>query len=475
MGDGFREILTMVQTMPARRSILLAAALAALLLVIGASASAVWWSAKTSQQRVAALQNADMDAGLALASIRANVYLSAILTRDYLLDNDSSHAQQYFDQFRAIQANTQKSFTTLEASGLDDAQKAALNHLREELASYWDPTQVILDWSQEEKRTQRADMLRQRVRRRQEIFALAEQVEQLVTANFLKERQRITTADQEFRTSLGWTTGIALLLGLTIAGGTLARMSALERQSQSAESQLRLLSGQLRTTQEQERKYLSRELHDQVGQMLTGVRMELASIARIHGDSESEVSARIARAKGTVERTLRIVRNIAMLLRPSMLDDLGLAPALAWLFKEVARSSGFEIHSDIDPAVEGLPEAYRTCIYRTVQEALTNASRHAEARNVDVSLSSKDGWVVGSIGDDGRGFERGAQSSQGLGLLGMEERVRELGGNIKIASSVGSGTRVEFRLPQHGMESENDTHSDRGRSRDRADRIKAST
>ena len=176
-------------------------------------------------------------------------------------------------------------------------------------------------------------MLRQRVRKRQEIFALAEQVEQLVTANFVKERQRITTADQEFRTSLGWTTGIALLLGLAIAGGTLARMSALERQSQTAESQLRLLSGQLRTTQEQERKYLSRELHDQVGQMLTGVRMELASIARIHADSESEVSARIARAKGTVEQTLRIVRNIAMLLRPSMLDDLGLTPALIWLLK----------------------------------------------------------------------------------------------------------------------------------------------
>ena len=296
----------LVQTMPARRSILLAAALAALLLVIGVSASAVWWSAKTSQQRVAALQSAHMNAGLALASIRVNVYLSAILTRDYLLDNDSSHAQQYFDQFSTIQHNTQKSFLTLEASGLDDAQKAALNHLRDELASYWDPTQVILDWSQEEKRAQRSEMLRQRVRRRQEIFALAEQVEQLVTANFGREREKITTADQEFRTSLGWTTGIALLLGLTIAGGTLARMSALERQSQRAESQLRLLSGQLRTTQEQERKYLSRELHDQVGQMLTGVRMELAGIARIHGDSEDEVSARIARAKGTVEQTLRI-------------------------------------------------------------------------------------------------------------------------------------------------------------------------
>ena len=90
--------------MPARRSILLAAALAALLLVISVSAFAVWWSAKTSQQRVAALQNAHMSAGVALASIRANVYLSAILTRDYLLDNDSSHAEQYLDQFSTVQS-----------------------------------------------------------------------------------------------------------------------------------------------------------------------------------------------------------------------------------------------------------------------------------------------------------------------------------------------------------------------------------
>ena len=111
-----------------------------------------------------------------------------------------------------------------------------------------------------------------------------------------------------------------------------------------AESELRLLSGQIRTAQEQERKYLSRELHDQVGQMLTGLRMELASIARFTVIRKARSSSRIARAKGTVEQTLRIVRNIAMLLRPSMLDDLGLAPALAWLFKEVA-----PIERDRDP------------------------------------------------------------------------------------------------------------------------------
>ena len=327
--------------MRARRSILLAAGLAALLLIIGVSAFAIWWNAKNSQDRVALLQRAHMQAGVALASIRANVYLNAILTRDYLLDSDSSHAQRYIDQFKAIQANTEESFRMLESLGLDDAQKSALRQLRTELTAYWDPTEVVLDWSPEEKRTQRAEMLRQRVRRREEIFALAEQVERLVIRKFLERTAADYGPDQEFRASLGWTTGFALLFGFAIAGGTLARMLTLERQSQLAESELRLLSGQIRTAQEQERKYLSRELHDQVGQMLTGLRMELAGIARIHGDSESEVSSRIANAKGTVEQTLRIVRNIAMLLRPSMLDDLGLTPALAWLLKEVGAIERF--------------------------------------------------------------------------------------------------------------------------------------
>ncbi len=461
--------------MQARRSISLALALTALLLVIGVSAFAIWWSAKNSQERVAELQKAHMEAGMALAAIRANVYLNAILTRDYLLDSDSSHAQQYVDQFNRIQADTELSFGTLESLGLDEAQKVALARLRKELAAYWDPTEVVLDWSPEEKRAQRSEMLRQRVRRRQEIVALAEQVEQLVTANITRERQRITTADMEFRTSLAWTTGIALLFGFAIAGGTLARMLALERQSQTAESELRLLSGQIRTAQEQERRYLSRELHDQVGQMLTGLRMELAAVARIHGDSESEVSSRIARAKGTVEQTLRIVRNIAMLLRPSMLDDLGLTPALAWLLKEVSRSSGFETHADIDPAVDALPDAYRTCLFRVVQEALTNVSRHSGARKVEVSLKSDGNWVIGSITDDGHGFDRGAQKTRGLGLLGMEERVREIRGSIRIESSHGGGTRVELRLPRPAlMEVHSDSDSDRGRSRDRSDGAKTS-
>ncbi|MCC7499728.1 MAG: sensor histidine kinase, partial [Bryobacterales bacterium] len=397
------------------------------------------------------------------------------LTRDYLLDSNPANAQQYVDQFQSIREKTAQSFSILESLAQDDQQRTALQHLRQELDEYWDPTEVVLDWSPEQKRTQRSLMLRQRVRRRQEVFDLAEQVERLITANYLRERQRITTAESDFRSSLGWITGIAMLLAAGIAVTTLMRMLTLERQSEAAEGELRELSVQLRTAQEQERKYLSRELHDQVGQMLTGLRMELTGMNRLLAGSENELASRITRAKGTVEQTLRIVRNIAMLLRPSMLDDLGLTPAIAWLVKEVSRTSGIDITSEVDHSVDSLPDAQRTCIFRVVQEALTNVTRHSGARNVDIRLRASGSWVTGIIMDDGHGFSTTSNKRKGIGLLGMEERVRELNGTVRITTAPGRGTSVEFRLPRP-LEPEEpiDTNSDSGRSRDRSDRIKAS-
>ena len=416
-----------------RSTIFLAVAFAALLLVIAASAFAVWRNATVAQMRVAEPHSAHMRAGSALASIRANVYSTGILARDYLLDVDASHVQQYIDQFQTIRDSTQQAFQTLGASSQDDLQRQALRRLRSELELYWDPTEIMLDWTPEEKRAQRAQVLRQRVRRRQDIFALAGQVEKLITDNFIRERARLTTADRDFRNSLGWITGIALLLSSCIAALALSRMNSLERASQFAQAELRRLSVQLRTAQEQERKYLSRELHDQVGQMSTGLRMELASMARAYADAERSFAGRIARAKGSVEQTLRVVRNIAMLLRPSILDDLGLTPALAWHMKEFSRASGINIRADIDATVDSVPDPHRTCLYRIVQEALTNCARHRLARNVDVSLRVQDGWTVGSIVDDGRGFT--ASKRKGLGILGMEERVLELGGTVRVVTS----------------------------------------
>jgi signal transduction histidine kinase len=475
----------MKPSMRVRRSILLTVAFAGLLLIIGGSALAVWRNSTTAQARVAALHNAHLEAGNALASIRANVYLTGILTRDYLLDPDPGHASQYAGQFLNIRRGTEDSFRVLEASAQNAEEKVALERLRREEETYLDPTRIILDWTPQEKNVRRAAFLQERVHRREEIVALATRVERMMTENFSTERERITKSDEDFRSSLAWTTGIALLLGLGIAGVTLARMIALERHSQVAESELRRLSAQLRTAQEQERTYLSRELHDEVGQMLTGLRMELSAMGRMSADADSELSSRITHAKGIVENTLGIVRNIAMLLRPSMLDDLGLTPAVAWLVKETSRSSGMEFETNVDPALNLLPDTHRTCLYRVAQEALTNISKHAGAHKVEVSLKIVGGWVVGTIADDGCGFDTRAITREGLGLAGMEERLRELGGHLRVISVPGEGTRLEFRLPvpkaAEGIvaektvaESQHDSHSDRGRSRHRPDRLETS-
>jgi len=463
-----------------RRSILLGVAFSGLLLIIGGSAFAIWRNATAAQLRVAALHSSHLEAGNALDTLRANVYLTGILTRDYLLDADPKQAPKYADQFSKIRMGTDESFRVLTASAQSDQEKAALERLRLEVTTHLDPTRIVLDLTLAGKSPHRADFLGERLRRREQIVALANEVERMMTENFSRERQRITKADEDFRSSLAWTTGLALVLGFGIAGIALARMVALEKQSQIAESELRRLSTQVRTAQEQERKYLSRELHDQVGQMLTGLRMELSSIIRTRGDSDSEFQSRIAHAMGIVEQTLRTVRNIAMLLRPSMLDDLGLSPALAWLIREISRASGMEIEADVDPALDLLPDTHRTCLYRVVQEALTNVSKHAGAHKVEVSLKAAGEWVLGTIADNGCGFDTGAIRRDGLGLVGMDERIRELGGHFRVISVAGQGTRAEFRLPipkageQIAKEMSVDSHPDRRRSRNRTDRLETS-
>ncbi len=445
--------------MPRRKSFLLAFAFAGLLAIIGGAALAIRHGAADEQREVAALHRAHLQAGDALSSIRANVFLAGILTRDYLLDPDASHAARYAEQFDGIRSQTERSFQILRLSSRSGEERKALDRLHSEVGNYWDPTKIVLDWTPEEKNARRAGFLQDRVRHREEIVELAAQVERLMTANFAAERSRITDADERFETLLTWTTALALLLALAIAAATVAHMIGLERQSAEAELELRRLSGHIRMAQEQERRFLSRELHDQAGQMLTGLRMELASIS--HDAGEDELAERVAHAKGIVEQTLRVIRNIATLLRPSMLDDLGLAAAVGALVRDVTRPGGIEVQAEIDPEVDSLPEAQCTCAYRVVQEALTNAARHSGAQHIELSLVAREGGVAGRIADDGRGFEMSPakrisqglpRTAFGLGLAGMAERVHELGGVVRVISSPGKGTSIEFRLPRPDME-----------------------
>ena len=458
--------------MKSKTSSLLTLSFIALLALIGVTTFAAGYSARQAQVRVNALNEARMQSDDDLDTLRANVYLLGILTRDYLLEPDTRNAQQYLARYEEIRSSTDKSFDALAELKDTELPNSTLTDLRQRFDSYSDTTAALLKWSLGEKRRLGPDMLRGRLRRRQEVFALTEKLEQLVTANLEHQRQQITESDQQLRASLGWTSVLALLLGTGISALTLVNTARLERQSKISEAELRRLSGQLRTTQEQERKLLSRELHDQVGQLLVGLKLELNAIQRT--GNEHERLLRVGSAKHTVEQIMNSVRNIAMLLRPSMLDDLGLVPALTWLCREVSRSSGIEVVIKADKAVNDLPDAYRTCLYRTVQEGLTNASHHSGARKVQVVVTTNRSEVTGNISDDGSGFDPDLSTQRGLGLIGMQERIRDLGGKMRIVSSPGRGTQIEIRLPRPAAEVLDGEDPDRGRSRHRSDGLEAS-
>jgi signal transduction histidine kinase len=153
----------------------------------------------------------------------------------------------------------------------------------------------------------------------------------------------------------------------------------------------------------------------------------------------------IASAREVAQRAAEQVRDMALLLRPSLLDDLGLEPALKWHAREVNRRTGKKVKVVADASDDDLPDNVRTCVYRVVQEAVNNAARHAEASEIRVNIHCENGHVEAAISDDGVGFD--PEKERGMGILGMQERINALGGTFRLQSREGGGTVVSLRLP----------------------------
>jgi len=227
--------------------------------------------------------------------------------------------------------------------------------------------------------------------------------------------------------------------------------SRLLEESRRLEIELRHLSRQLLMSQEEERKRLSRELHDVIAQTLSGVNLRLSAIRSQNSASTAELNKRIADTQRLVEESEAMVHRFSRELRPAVLDDLGLIPAVKSYLEGFLERT--RLHGDLaaDPEVEGLGPDGRTALFRVTQEALSNAARHAKASRVDVSLRLLDGTVVLEIHDDGAGFDVGGlipdRIGTRLGLLGMNERVEMVGGTFSVESSPGAGATVRAIVP----------------------------
>ena len=165
----------------------------------------------------------------------------------------------------------------------------------------------------------------------------------------------------------------------------------------------------------------------------------------LRNNNSAEALRQLQLVEDMTERNARVVRNISLLLRPTMLDDLGLIPALKWLAREICRTSNMNVEITADSFVDDIPEEHRTCVFRVAQEALRNALRHSGAIHANVVVREEDGFVELRVQDDGKGFTPSLET--GLGILGMQERVLSLSGTMKLDSRPGRGTVLIFRLP----------------------------
>ena len=439
--------------MRSRSWLVLSIGFGTLLLLIGLLGFGAMRRAQALHDETVSAQEGYLQTDAVLRQIPADLYLGDILIRDYLLDPSHITAPAYREQLLVKRASIQQRLALL-AQRLGEGEAARLQQLRTELQAYWESLNPILKWSPQEKAAlSRVFLRRQVLPRREAVVALAREISEINAANLRKEQQRLKGSQELFQSFLRRTVFLALSLGLFVALISTARVALLERRSEqqrgraeSAEEELRRLSRNLVRTQEEERRRLSRELHDAVGQMLSAMTMELGNMESVI-TSPDKLRARLDEARQLNAETIRGVRDLAMGLRPAMLDELGLGPALRWQGREFSRRSGIPVTVQIDGDLEGLPETHRTCVYRIVQEALTNCARHAQAKNIRISIYGRHDWVQLSIQDDGVGFDPRHASSRGLGLIGIQERVRELDGKVTVISQPLKGTILEVEVP----------------------------
>jgi signal transduction histidine kinase len=375
-----------------------------------------------------------------LHRLRSDVNLSGIFVRDYLLDVARERAPEYRERLEQFRTTSLATVGELRRLVGGDEHIASLDS---KLDDYWSTFDPLFDWTPAEKILKSAAFLRREVvPRREAALALAQEIEELNDANVAVQRQEVARRHAALSNDLRNLLVQTLLLGVGVALIVVVRLRVLERRSEVAEHQMRELSQQLVNAQEQERTNLSRELHDHVAQVLTGLRMELGHIDR----TAPAVRPMVAECKRLVDEMFGTVRNLALGLRPSMLDDFGLHAALEWHTRDFMRRYAIDVELRLAGALETLPDKYRTCVYRVVQKAMTNCVRHAHARHIQVAVAAERGQLSVRVTDDGRGLDT-RQRRAGLGLRGIDERVKELHGTLTITAERSGGTTLFVRVP----------------------------
>jgi signal transduction histidine kinase len=387
----------------------------------------------------------------ALEEIRSAIYESGTFTRDYLLERDASRAETYRASLQKVRGEMNAALVRYSQS-LDAGEEAPFSSLQARIADYWKVLDPISHWDAKEKLARSDAFMHQELfPRRATTLEIADRIGAVNEQELNNGDERLKTLFDRFRYRLVLMLAITLGIGALLAVATIRHILRLARdadlryrQVALAQAKLKDLSARLVDAQEQERRAISRELHDEVGQSLSALLMELGNLGAV-APADAELRSHVESIRKLAESSVQVVRNMALLLRPSMLDDLGLVPALQWQAREISKRTGLAVTVEAENVADDLPEEHKTCIYRVVQEALNNCARHAFARSVRIEVVQESGRIRLSVFDDGLGFN--STHARGLGLLGMEERVTHLGGRFQLQSEPGHGARLRIEIP----------------------------
>jgi len=411
-------------------------------------------SLRQIEQNVTTVHESYVRGERTLSKVRTNVLLGSIYLRDALIDGATVRRDAYRRELMRLRMEVEELLGNYVPAVSSPDEREHWARLQTELAEYWASRDIAFT-DQAKTPDEAAVLLRNRVvPKRDTVLQILDQLAALQNVANARRQQEIDVLYDRVRTrllSMGAGTLVVALLVAVMASRHVNRLQReIERQrriEQNNREDLERLSARLVDVQEEERRTLARELHDEVGQALTAVKMDIGIALR--GEVEPRVRSALEEARDLSENTLRSVRDMSQLLHPSALDDFGLPATLTAYLRNFSHRTG--IRAQLAETMEArLAPDIEVCVYRIVQEALSNVARHSGASACTVSLNSGGGMLRLVIEDNGRGVASSANrltSGPGLGLIGMRERAQALGGTFSIKERDGGGTIVAVALP----------------------------
>ena len=408
------------------------------------------------QDEVARLNARYTQAQDLLSTIRAQVLLGSVYVRDALLDPSPAAATQSLQRLEQTSTAIDEALAQYQPVFGSDVELDRLQRLRREVLDFRSTMNSVLATPPEHWATDARRLLNERVvPRRETIIRVSEDVQALNRQAFVQQQARLATlydsAERRTWQRLGLALAGSLGIGLlaTFYGTRLEQRLRRQRERERRNAaDLQRLSTKLISIQDEERRTIARELHDEVGQVLTAIKMELLVAQR--GIEAAGIHDRpLQSAQAITDGALHTVRDLSRLLHPAMLDDLGLPAAVRAYTQRFSQRHGIKVELVVEQMDVRADPPVEAAAYRIIQESLTNIARHAGVTTSRVCLRQQDSVLVVEIEDEGSGFEPSERSGEnkGLGLIGMRERASLLQGRLTITSAPGVGTRIVAELP----------------------------